>query len=131
MLGDRDTLDPQRIRLGSPDDEAERLVERPRCLSLGGDAERHPFDGRPRVRVIDACRDDGTPEPAPPMAWRDIHAPDARAMALLRPRLAGDARHRDEPCRIVGIGDRKDGAVGVREAIVDRCKLAEAAVVRR
>jgi hypothetical protein len=51
-------------------------------------------------------------------------------MSLLLARLARDARHRDEPLRINRIGDRKDSAVGIREAILDCADFAETAVGR-
>jgi len=80
--------------------------------------------------MVDARGNDGTPEPASSMGRRDIHAPDARAMSLLLARFAGDARHRDEPFRISGIGDRKDSAVGIREALLDCVEFTETAVSR-
>lgn len=130
MLGDRCALDPERVGFGPPGCEAERLVERPRGLTLCGNAERHPFDVWPGACMVDTRGNDRTPESPSSMGRRDIHAPDARAMSLLLARFAGDARHRDEPFRISRIGDRKGSAVGIREAFLDCVDLAETAVSR-
>mgnify|MGYP003339326878 CR=1 FL=1 len=129
MLRDRQATHPKRIRLGSPGDKAKRLVERPRSCSIAGNAESHRVDARPCSRVMHAGLDHGASKSAATMAGADIHAPDARSMLLLRSRFPNDARHYHESVRLVRIGDREDGAVGIREIRIYCGKLAEAAFI--
>ena len=131
MLMHSQAIDPKRVRLGSPGDEFKRLVERPRCSSIRGNTESDRLDAGPCPRVMHARIDDRASKPATPVAVGDIHAPDARAVLLLLARFPHDPRHRHGSFRLVGIGDREDGAIGIREVCLNRCKLPESAVVGR
>ena len=81
--------------------------------------------------MMHACLDDRASKPASPVVVGDIHAPDARAVLLLRAGFPKDPRHRHESFRLFRIGDREHSTIWIREVRFNRRKLSESAVVWR